>query len=51
VNLSSDSSEGAIPNVPPATPIAHTPVNDSKYSEHSKFVFILVGSSSHSNLS
>jgi hypothetical protein len=51
VNLSSDSSEGALPNVPPPTLAAYTPVSDSKCSEHSKFVFILVGSSGHSNLS
>jgi hypothetical protein len=51
VNLSSDSSEGAFPNVPPPTPAAHIPVSNSKCSEHSKSVFILVGSSGHSNLS
>jgi hypothetical protein len=51
VNLFSDSSEGALPNIPPPTPTAHTPISDSKYSEHSKSVFIPVGSSSHSNLS
>jgi hypothetical protein len=51
VNLSSDSSECAIPNVPPPTPTTHTPVSDSKYSEHSKSVFTPIGSSGHSNLS
>jgi hypothetical protein len=51
VNLSRDSSEGALPSVPPPTPAAHTPISNSKYSEHLKFVFNLVGSSSHSNLS
>jgi hypothetical protein len=50
VNLSSDSSEGAIPKVPPPTPATHTPFSNSKYSEHSKSVFTLVGSSGHSNL-
>jgi hypothetical protein len=49
VNLSSDSSEGALPNIPPPTPTTHIPVSDSKYSEHSKSVFTPVGSSSHSN--
>jgi hypothetical protein len=49
--LSSDSSEGALPNVLPPTPVAHTPVSNSKYSEHSKSVFIPVGSSGHSNFS
>jgi hypothetical protein len=44
-------SEGTIPNVPPPTPTAHTPVSNFKCSEHSKFVFTLVGSSDHSNLS
>jgi hypothetical protein len=51
VNLSSDSFEGAIPNVPPPVPTAHIPVSDSKYSEHSKSVFTPLGSSGHSNLS
>jgi hypothetical protein len=51
VNLSSGSSEGAIPNVPPPTPATHTPFSNSKYSEHSKSVFTPVGSSGHSNLS
>jgi hypothetical protein len=51
VNLFSDSSEGAIPNVPPPTPTAHTPISDSMCSEHSKSVFTPVGSSGHSNLS
>jgi hypothetical protein len=49
VNLSSDSFEGALPNIPPPTPTTHTRVSDSKYSEHSKFVFTPVGSSGHSN--
>jgi hypothetical protein len=51
VNLSSDSSEGALPNIPPPTRVAHIPVSNSKCSEHSKSVFIPIGSSSHSNLS
>jgi hypothetical protein len=51
VNLSSDSSEGALPNVPPPTPTTYTPISDSKYNEHLKSVFIPVGSSGHSNLS
>jgi hypothetical protein len=51
VNLSSDLSEGALPNAPPPTPAAHTHVSNSKCSEHSKSVFTPVGSSSHSNLS
>jgi hypothetical protein len=51
VKLSSDPSEGAISNVPPQTPVAHTPVSDSKNSEHSKSVFTSVGSFGQSNLS
>jgi hypothetical protein len=51
VNLSSDSSKGALSNVPPSTPIAHTPLSDSKCNEHSKSIFTPVGSSGHSNLS
>jgi hypothetical protein len=51
MNLSSGSSEDAIPNVPPPTPAMHTPISDSKYSEHSKSIFTPVGSSGHSNLS
>jgi hypothetical protein len=51
VNLSSDSSEGALFNVPSPTPAAHVPVSNSKCSEYSKFVFTPVGSSGHSNLS
>jgi hypothetical protein len=51
VNLSSDSSEGVLPNVPPPTPTTHTLVSDSKCSEYSKSVFTPVGSSGHSNLS
>jgi hypothetical protein len=51
VNLSSDSSEGALPNVPPPTPATHTLVSNSKCSEYSKSIFTSVGSSSHSNLS
>jgi hypothetical protein len=51
VNLSSDSSEGAIPNNPPPTPTIHTLVSDSKYNEHSQSIFTPVGSSGHSNLS
>jgi hypothetical protein len=51
VNLSSDLSEGTLPNVLSPTPAAHTLVSNSKCSEHSKFVFTPVGSSGHSNLS
>jgi hypothetical protein len=51
VNLSSDSFEGVLPDVLPPTPAAHTPVSNSKCSEHSKSIFIPVGSSGHSNLS
>jgi hypothetical protein len=51
VNLSNDSSEGALPNVPPPIPAAHTPLRNSKCSEHSKSVFTSIGSSGHSNLS
>jgi hypothetical protein len=51
VNLFSDSSEGAIPNILFPTFAAHTPISDSKYSEYSKSVFTLVGSFGHSNLS
>jgi hypothetical protein len=42
VNLSSDSSEGALPNVPPPTPTAHTPVSNPKCSEYSKSVLVLL---------
>jgi hypothetical protein len=51
MNLSSDSSEGAISNVLLPSPATHIPINDSKCSEHSKSVFTPVGSSSHSSLS
>jgi hypothetical protein len=51
VNLSSDSSEGVVPNVPPPTPVVYIPISDSKCSEHSKSIFIPIGSSGHSNLS
>jgi hypothetical protein len=51
VNLSSDFFEGAIPNVPPPTPATYTSISNSKRSEHSKSVFIPIGSSGHSNLS
>jgi hypothetical protein len=51
MNLSNDSSEGAIPNFPLPTSVVHTPVSDSKCSEHSKSIFTLVGSFGHSNLS
>jgi hypothetical protein len=51
VNLSSDSSKGALPNIPLPTPAAHTHVRNSKCSEHSKSVFTPLGSSGHSNLS
>jgi hypothetical protein len=51
VNLSSDSSEGAIPSISLPTSAAHTPASNSKYSDHSKFVFTPIGSSGHSNFS
>jgi hypothetical protein len=51
VNLSSGSSEGALPNVPPPTPTAYTPLSNPKCNEHSKSVFTPVGSFGHSNLS
>jgi hypothetical protein len=51
VNLSSDSSEGIVPNNPPPTPAVHTPVSDSKCNEYSQSVFTPVGSFGHSNLS
>ena len=51
MNLSSDSFEGALLNVPPPSPTVHTPVTNSKCSEHSKSIFTPIGSSSHSNLS
>jgi hypothetical protein len=51
VNLTSDSSEGVVPNNPPPTPAVHTLVSDSKCNELSKSIFIPVGSSGHSNLS
>jgi hypothetical protein len=51
VNLSSDSSEGVVPKNPPPTSTVHTPISDSKYNEHSKSVFTLVGLTGHSNLS
>jgi hypothetical protein len=51
VDLSSDSSEGAIPNVPLPTPTADTLISDSKCSEFSKFVFIPFHSLGHSNCS
>jgi hypothetical protein len=51
MNLSSDSSECAISNVPPPIPATHTPISNSKCSKHSKSVFTPVGSSDHSNLS
>jgi hypothetical protein len=50
VNFSSNLSEGALPNVPPPTPTAHTPVSNSKCSEHSKSFFTPVGSFGHSSL-
>ena len=51
MNLSSDSSEGALPSVPLPSPAVHIPVSNSKYSEHSKSIFTPVGSFGHSNLS
>ena len=50
MNLSSDSSEGTISNIPPTTPAAHIHVSNSKYSEQST-VFTPVGLPGHSNLS
>ena len=51
VNLSSDSSKGAIPSVSLPTPTAHIPISNSKCNEHSKSIFTPVGSYGHSNLS
>jgi hypothetical protein len=51
VHLSSDSLEGELSSASLPSPAAHTPKTDSKCTEHSKSVFTLVGSSSHSNLS
>jgi hypothetical protein len=51
IDLSNDSFEGAIPNVSLKTPAACTLISDFKYSEHSKSIFIPIGSSSHSNFS
>ena len=51
VNLSNDLSEGVLFNVPPPTLTTHILVSNSKCSEHSKSIFILVGSYGHSNLS
>jgi hypothetical protein len=51
VNLSSDSFEGAIPNVSSPTPATYIHVSDSKCSEHSKSIFTPIGSSGHSNFS
>jgi hypothetical protein len=51
VNLSSDSSEDALPSIPPPTPAAHTPISNSKCNKHSKSVFTPIGLSGHSNLS
>jgi hypothetical protein len=51
LNLSSDSSKGALLNIPLSTPAAYIPVSDLKCSEHSKSLFNPIGSFSHSNLS
>jgi hypothetical protein len=51
VLLSSNSSEGELPSASLRAPIAHTPINESKCTEHSKSVFTPIVSSGHSNLS
>ena len=51
VLLSNDSSEDELPSISLQAPIAHTPVSNSKYAEHSKSVFIPIVSSGHSNVS
>ena len=51
MNLSSDLFEGALSNVLPPTPTAHIPISNSKYNEHSKFVFTHIGLFGHFNLS
>jgi hypothetical protein len=51
VNLSSDSSEGIIPDNSLPTPATHTQVSNSKSSEYSKSIFTPIGSSGHSNFS
>ena len=42
VNLSSDSSEGVVPNNPPPIPIVHTFVSDSRCSELSSLSSLLL---------
>jgi hypothetical protein len=51
VHLSSDSSEDELPSASLPSPAVHTPKTNSKYTEHSKSIFTLVGSFGHSNLS
>jgi hypothetical protein len=51
VHLSSDSSEGGFPSASLQTPTVHTPVSNSKCSEHSKSVITPIESSGHSNFS
>ena len=51
IHLSSDSFDGAIPNISLKTFAAHTLISDSKCSEHLKSIYTPIGSSSHSNLS
>ena len=50
VYLSSDSSTSGLPSASLQTPTTHTPVSDSKCSEHSKSVITPIVSSGHSNL-
>jgi hypothetical protein len=51
VHLSSDSSEDELPNVSLPSPVAHTPISDSKYSEQLKSAFTPIGSSGQSSFS
>ena len=51
VHLFSDSSKGDISNVSLKIPTIHIPISNSKYSKHSKSVFIPIGLFGHSNLS
>jgi hypothetical protein len=52
LHLFNDSFEGELPNVTLPIPVANTPISDSKCSELSKSLFvILFGSFGHSNFS
>jgi hypothetical protein len=51
IHLSSDYFEDELPSASLSIPAAHTPISDSKYSEHSKSAFTPIGSSNHSNFS